>query len=465
MPQDGRWRRWTAEETLEAIRLWAWRLGRPPLAREWERSSPDHPSAQTVRNQYGSWALALAAADLPPREVRWGEPEIIAALAAWTARHGRPPRDSDWSRAGEDHPSISTVARRFGSLRAALAAAELPTPQPTGWSEARIIAAVGEWAQAHGRAPRSTDWIAAAPDHPTTSTVRARFGGFAAAVEAAGLGPVVAERWSPDRIVSALQAWTRAHGHSPGGARWSRAAPEHPNRKTVISHFGSWQAALRAAGLAGAPRTRWREWSDSEIVDALRAWEIRHGRAPSAMDWAGATYEHPTSWTVTSRFGDWHAALARAGLRASRRVRWQGKLGVVAAIRAWVSAHDTVPTSHEWRRGSAEHPNARTVLRVFGSWEAAIRAAGFLPAGPGPSPLERVRHSQKTLAQAEADLLCAWREALAAGATTEHARRAAGPDLPDDLAGRATSLGCEATSDPDRVFGRGGRARASPVAS
>ncbi len=52
--------------------------------------------------------------------------ETIEAIRVWTARHGRLPTEQEWARAGDDHPSVPAVARRFGSWKGALAAAGHP---------------------------------------------------------------------------------------------------------------------------------------------------------------------------------------------------------------------------------------------------------------------------------------------------------------------------------------------------
>jgi hypothetical protein len=56
-----------------------------------------------------------------------------------------------------------------------------------------------------------------------------------------------------------------------------------------------------------------RGWSDREIRVALRAWTSRHGRPPLSNDWPRATADHPTAALAQAGFGSWRAALAAAG--------------------------------------------------------------------------------------------------------------------------------------------------------
>jgi hypothetical protein len=119
-----RWRGHTPDELIAALTREADMLGRPPTQHEWATGSPDRPNATSVARAFGSWAAGLRAAGLEPPPTRsWSDGELVEALKAWTARHGRPPLSSDWQHAAPDHPTAAVARRRFGSWRAALNAA------------------------------------------------------------------------------------------------------------------------------------------------------------------------------------------------------------------------------------------------------------------------------------------------------------------------------------------------------
>lgn len=57
---------------------------------------------------------------------------------------------------------------------------------------------------------------------------------------------------------------------------------------------------------------------------------------------------------------------------------------IVAAIVRWNDEHGVPPTARQWTMESASwRPVTNTVVRVFGSWNAGIAAAGFEPLRPG----------------------------------------------------------------------------------
>ena len=90
-------------------------------------------------------------------------------------------------------------------------------------------------------------------------TAANRFGSWAAACHAAGvrsnprLGRSGSSRFGQADCVRALERCSQELGTSPtyvGYAAWARKHPEHPKAETIRYHFGGWNAALRAAGLA-----------------------------------------------------------------------------------------------------------------------------------------------------------------------------------------------------------------------
>jgi len=117
----------------------------------------------------------------------------------------------------------------------------------------------------------------------------------------------------------------------------------------------------------------------------------------------------PTAARLARRYGDWRRALRAAdGLQPDGRTRGPGapwphteratprhppysKAEVEAALRAYVTAHDRVPTVNrydDWARreratarqrgaGRRRLPSAQTIYRLYRSWPRALQACGL----------------------------------------------------------------------------------------
>jgi hypothetical protein len=212
-------------------------------------------------------------------------------------------------------------------------------------------------------------WEREYPRWPGAGDVDAHFASWPQALEAAGLRPH-RRAWTREAIVAALQGWAAAHGRAPHEPEWRRSALEHPPAGTVKRAFGSWSAAVRAAGLQPALHG---PWSEAEVLDGLRAFERDHGRPPTSLDLRdtrGTPY--PPASAVIRTLGSLRAALARLGHDAA----WTpvGDQQILDALRAYAREHGRAPTATSWRR---EHrrPGASVIIRRHGSWSAALTTA------------------------------------------------------------------------------------------
>jgi DNA invertase Pin-like site-specific DNA recombinase len=120
--------------------------------------------------------------------------------------------------------------------------------------------------------------------------------------------------WSDEEIVAALQEWAAEHGRSPNSYEWIAGSPGRPGSLCVRRRFGSWEKALKRAGLKPNARRQHRYWTEQEILEALNAWALRNGRPPRSKDWTRAGNHHPCSRSVYTHFGSFGAAVAAAGI-------------------------------------------------------------------------------------------------------------------------------------------------------
>ena len=188
--------------------------------------------------------------------------------------------------------------------------------------------------------------------------------------------------------------------------------------------FAPYSVARLSATSSGAPRIGQRRYSRPEILEAITAWADRYGEPPRVVDWEPSRARRlghawratrfesgvwPTARMVRGQFGRFNAAVEEAGLparRGPRRVaaKLTGPDAILAALVEWTRRYGDVPTLADWdpqrartlgqewriaRYHQGDWPSARTVANHFGSFSAAVAAAGLLPRDGGRRHVDR----------------------------------------------------------------------------
>jgi|GEM_PF-3140153 len=235
--------RWTREAVVEAIRQR--RADRLPINYQAVVKS-DEKLAGAGRRLFGSWNEALAAAGFDAEEVKR------------EARRGpKLPRDS-WTK--------EMVIE--GIRRAAQEGQDLAAHRMQKWNSSLV------------------------------ATGQRLFGSWREALLAAGYAPDLIQRvheWTNEEILERIRML------AANGADLSdrTASAYDPGFQAAASkHFGSWAAALEAAGVPYDEVRRTAKWSRSKVLEA-----IREGRRDRVMQYIARDY-----------FPSWSAALRAAGV-------------------------------------------------------------------------------------------------------------------------------------------------------
>jgi hypothetical protein len=142
-----------------------------------------------------------------------------------------------------------------------------------------------------------------------------------------------------------------------------REHPRWPSSSCVVTHFGSWSAALAAAGLPARSLT-----FDSSVAERVEAAQ-RMARAGLAL--------RAIARALDDRHDPWNAALAEAGAVARFR-RWSDD-AIRAALAGFWARTGRPPTAADLRDPTWEGPGASTLRRRYGGVAAAWRALGPVP--------------------------------------------------------------------------------------
>jgi len=115
-------------------------------------------------------------------------------------------------------------------------------------------------------------------------------------------------RYSDAEILEELRAAAERLGRSPTMREFAQDPEARVHPQTVIEHFGTWNAAKRAAGLF--PR---RFLTRDDLLDQLRTLGDELGRTPTARDLAARRRALPSASLYAHTFGSLANALREAG--------------------------------------------------------------------------------------------------------------------------------------------------------
>jgi Homing endonuclease associated repeat len=115
-------------------------------------------------------------------------------------------------------------------------------------------------------------------------------------------------RYTDEQILEELRAAASRLGRSPTMREFAQDPEARLHPQTVIEHFGTWNAAKRAAGLI--PR---RFLTREELLAQLRALGAELGRVPKASDLAARRQSLPSTSLYAHTFGSFSNALREAG--------------------------------------------------------------------------------------------------------------------------------------------------------
>jgi hypothetical protein len=248
-------RQWTAPLVIEGLKRAARELGRTPTVKDVDRLSY-LPDSTTVRSACGSWPAALKAAGLKkgPRRKNRSTPtddELLAELTR-VAKTREPPLTKSAYDAAKPKYSAKRLTNRFGSWAAALEKVGLTTAYES-WegTEEDLLAAIRTLAKRMDRVPRAFD-LDNYSDLPPQSAYKKFFGSWIEALIAArvdtSLPPVPYDDLTDNQFLDALRELARRLGRTPDSKVGAHVAG-FPSVPLYRSRFGSWNNAIRAAGL------------------------------------------------------------------------------------------------------------------------------------------------------------------------------------------------------------------------
>ncbi|MHC4480631.1 MAG: homing endonuclease associated repeat-containing protein [Planctomycetota bacterium] len=245
----------------------------------------------------------------------------------------------------------------------------------SGWSKEKIVERVkalyakGEDLSYNRMARGQQGLLAAANYH---------FGSWAEAVNAAGVDYATEVRkipkWSKEKIIGAIQ-----QAHEEGAdLSWTNVTKRKQYSALAYAairdnQFGSWDAALEAAGLDPADVRRYESWHEEKILRRVK----ERSRARKPLNSKAMQDEDSKLFNAAlNYFGGWDKALEAAGIAPDdvyKRRRWSADI-IKEEVKALNRAGEDLAAPNMRKNHSSLYSAA---CKYFGSWTAAREACGI----------------------------------------------------------------------------------------
>ena len=180
----------------------------------------------------------------------------------------------------------------------------------------------------------------------------------------------IRKRYGDEELLDELRACAERLGRSPTMREFAADPETRVHPQTVIEHFGSWNAAKRAAGLV--PR---RFVTREELVRLLRELGEELGRTPTARDLDARRGSMPSKSLIWHTFGSLTTALREAGFDVpvgEERLERAVEQGV--AMSKWLGR---LPKMEDWKLARREDDSLLSEWQVYRMLDVSPPWAAF----------------------------------------------------------------------------------------
>ena len=179
-----------------------------------------------------------------------------------------------------------------------------------------------------------------------------------------------------DDLLDVLRTLSKEFGRPPPHAELDEREAL-PSSTTYERRFGSWNAALEAAGLDTRSRDRSRRYTDAELIDQLQTFVDERDRLPPWRALQEDT-DMPSANIYKKRFGSWNAALEVAGYDPSEQTARYTDAELLETLAELAEEFDRTPKIADLN-DIESLPSSGTYYQRFGSWTDAVERAGLEP--------------------------------------------------------------------------------------
>lgn len=306
-----------------------------------------------AKRYFGRWQLALEEAGVAgiPRSLPCSRQDVINELQG--LHHQGACLSNLWK---IETNFCRRVVRKFGSLKAALAAAGIPSLNTNRiWTKRTIIEAIQK---RHEKGSCLSQVYK--DDKALFSSAASYFGNWQSALSAAGIDCKKRHRWTEVRVLEGLRQSYR------GQPNFHRIDPALT--AAAIRYFGNFSSAVEMAGI----QTLGGRWSKHRITNQIQEYYIQ-GRCIGVLGCGDLLL----GLAAKRHFGTWLEAVKASGLDTKMPLPIQKRTWSAEAVQEsilLIAQSDEISTA--WRKDRRLYAAAK---KYFGSWRQAVLASGFEP--------------------------------------------------------------------------------------
>lgn len=377
---DGRSNSISNEELLDDILRVKRKISKTPTVSEY--SVHGEYSHATVKNNFESWNTAMEKAGLEPNTQNSKVPkkEILDDIFELSKIIEKTPTQREYNKHGEY--SVTTVRERFGTWNDAVRQCGLQ-PHNNGGKirQDKLLNDIKLAARSLDKTPTIEEYDEKGEYHH--DTIIKRFNTWDNAVEAAGLKPNNKySHYTKDEAIDDIQCVANKLGESPSCNQYREHGKWSP--ETIREKFGSWPDAVREAGLEpkgkggysvqnGDNQTPGEYIPDTKLLNDLQDVIDELGYPPTKKEYT--TEGKFSGVTLSKRFGGWDGAMSEIGVDYNIGSVHPDK--IIADIQSVAEQIGHQPSGKEYNNYG--NHTRQTARNKFGSWNDALKAAGFDP--------------------------------------------------------------------------------------
>lgn len=232
---------------------------------------------------------------------------LIDSIIFLTKELGRVPTIEDIKK-NKNLPSPGVYFKRFGSWNNALREKKLSINVRKDYTKSELLRLLNKKAKEFGRSPKSSE-MNQDPNMPDMSTYNAHFGSWNNALKSAGLKINHEYRkWKKEELLEWLIKKAKELDRTPRTKDFDKD-PKAPAKNQVVKSFGSWNNALREANLP----VRWARTKE-ELIEILHKLSMELKRTPTREEIKSMKRCIKSYTPFVEKFGSYTAACLMAGL-------------------------------------------------------------------------------------------------------------------------------------------------------